>query len=1065
MRWFTLGLFSLALMCFSLTAQANTKAKAAAPAKRAAAPVKKAPAKKAAVPAKKAAVPVKKAAAPAKRAPAKVAPVKAVPARRKAPAPRRTSAVGLLKRLFGGKKKAATEVKSAPLPVAAKPAKPVPAKAKFPVLSVGTSLKGTIRSRRDKHNYFVSIVKSGMYLIGSSTKVKRVDPYCRLYTLGKRQVLARDDDSGPGRNCLLSVYLQAGQYQLLVSPRANYNGDYQLHIKKKEHYQLTIGKKSAKHFASSSGANYYVFKVSKNGIYSITSSTFNRRTYPDCTLYRFPGTRVANDRGSGTGRNCKIRRYLSVGTYFFGVQAYWSSSQGNYQLTLQQAPFQALAQNKAATAKVDMFYKVDIKKKGRYVFETRGRGFDPNCKLYDLKGKILASNNNYGIDRNCWMNRNLNKGTYWLELSAGYRYIANSKGLVAYRHQGTLFPSTSAKKAAPKTLSLGKAVLAELKGRYDLHPYTFTLAKPLKITVSTRHPFKPTDPKCFLFDAKYQVLGINEDGGPGTNCRITRLLPAGKYFVHVGTFYKHGIYQVAVRDASKPFPLIQSTDKTTQLTLGRPATAKLSKKAPVNLFSFTLKKAGRYAIQSNKAGGTDPKCYVYTSAGKRLDYNDDGAGNRNCYIERNFKAGTYRIKVVPTFKRYGTYQFAIFKAGHPMPGTYKSLTYKILPQGKVVTGNLSAKSQFHLYDLVIPQNGYYQIATKSPYQKTKLTLYVFDKQNKLLARVSSGYGNRKSISLVRQWRAGNYKLHVTLKGNYYKGAYILALNKYPGAFPKYTLPYPVIPADKALFDIIRSKATTHTYLFKIGKAGRYIISSRTPGDKADPKSRILDQSGKRIVYDDDSGPGRNFKITYSFKPGTYALVVASASSSRVGMYQVSVRPKGTPFPTQIIPAEPPVVKKPIARKTPPPAAPQLPAPSKNPVPPGTPQPPGTTLPSGSKAPTSRPVGQKPTPAAGFDLKPNQFVAVASVSDRQVDVFTLQVKTAGYYSLETTGQLDPKCYLENKSGQIIAVNDDSGWGANCNIRKRLFPGTYTFRVLVRTIGKTSPYAVHFIEENP
>ena len=90
--------------------------------------------------------------------------------------------------------------------------------------------------------------------------------------------------------------------------------------------------------------------------------------------------------------------------------------------------------------------------------------------------------------------------------------------------------------------------------------------------------------------------------------------------------------------------------------------------------------------------------------------------------------------------------------------------------------------------------------------------------------------------------------------------------------------------DPADTEFKQSKQKVHTVKFDAGKLVRIDVSS----DDFDTFLRLLDDDGKILAEDDDSGGGLNSRIVYKIsKAGTYKLVVTSFDR-KLGAYNLVV---------------------------------------------------------------------------------------------------------------------------------------------------------------------------------
>ena len=79
-----------------------------------------------------------------------------------------------------------------------------------------------------------------------------------------------------------------------------------------------------------------------------------------------------------------------------------------------------------------------------------------------------------------------------------------------------------------------------------------------------------------------------------------------------------------------------------------------------------------------------------------------------------------------------------------------------------------------------------------------------------------------------------------------------------------------------------------TYRFEIETAGRYVAETTGPTDLV-MALYGPDDDERRVAWDDDSGKGKNPRITARLKPGAYALKVHHFRSGATGPYSVALR--------------------------------------------------------------------------------------------------------------------------------------------------------------------------------
>jgi hypothetical protein len=87
----------------------------------------------------------------------------------------------------------------------------------------------------------------------------------------------------------------------------------------------------------------------------------------------------------------------------------------------------------------------------------------------------------------------------------------------------------------------------------------------------------------------------------------------------------------------------------------------------------------------------------------------------------------------------------------------------------------------------------------------------------------------------------------------------------------------------------------------------------------------------------------------------------------------------------------------------------------------------------------------------FEQLPTQTVSAGEVANVSLQhllgsVVQLDIGTAGFYRLGTTGMVDTQCWIHDSEGVELAYNDDFGNDQNCGMIERLNPGRH--HVLIR-----------------
>ena len=177
------------------------------------------------------------------------------------------------------------------------------------------------------------------------------------------------------------------------------------------------------------------------------------------------------------------------------------------------------------------------------------------------------------------------------------------------------------------------------------------------------HTTGRTDTYCDLYNSRGRRLARNDDGGAGTNCRITHRLGRGTHYLRVRHFSPRGTgpYQVRVELARNVEPRDDhgnSRRTATRLRLGRAQPGRIERRGDRDYFRFDL--SGRRRINLYTTGRTDTYCDLQDSRGRRITRNDNSGSGSNCRIRRRLNRGTYYVRVRhDSQRRTGSYSIRV----------------------------------------------------------------------------------------------------------------------------------------------------------------------------------------------------------------------------------------------------------------------------------------------------------------------------------------------------------------------------------------------------------------------
>ncbi len=261
------------------------------------------------------------------------------------------------------------------------------------------------------------------------------------------EVLTSDDDGGANQNFRIDRDISAGTYYVRVTGRDGDTGTYTLHVLLEESSPPDQGGTRATaetvSLPSDTAASlttgdrdYFRIEVRTAGRLTVYSSggtdTVGR-------LERSNGSRLATDNDGGEGRNFRVARDVSAGTYYLQVRGrlQWagnSNSTGAYTLRARfeasspppppgddQGSTRGTAETVSLPSETDAgltagdvdYFRINVRSSGRLTVHSSG-GVDTVGRLEDSGGSRLATDNDGGAGRNFRVVRDVEAGTYYI---------------------------------------------------------------------------------------------------------------------------------------------------------------------------------------------------------------------------------------------------------------------------------------------------------------------------------------------------------------------------------------------------------------------------------------------------------------------------------------------------------------------------------------------------------------------------------------------------------------------------------------------------------------------------
>ena len=200
-----------------------------------------------------------------------------------------------------------------------------------------------------------------------------------------------------------------------------------------------------------------------------------------------------------------------------------------------------------------------------------------------------------------------------------------------------------------------------------LQYFTFTLAAETVLEIEMTST--AVDAYLFVSDANFNTLVEDDDGGPvGTNSRVLRSFPAGKYYVAANAYDANsfGAYQLSVKLAPAACATGRATTLPTTLntTLAVSTACRLNDNSYVDRYDLTV--AARTTVRMDMISSViDSYLMLLDANGKLVAQDDDAGAGVNAHIEVRLEAGRYNLLANAAPGQTGAYRIEVAAAVDP----------------------------------------------------------------------------------------------------------------------------------------------------------------------------------------------------------------------------------------------------------------------------------------------------------------------------------------------------------------------------------------------------------------
>ena len=512
---------------------------------------------------------------------------------------------------------------------------------------------------------------SGTYVFESTNTSG--DPYGYLYD-SSWNVLASNDDGAGNSNFRISYVLTAGTtyYFGVRFWSSSATGDITVRLTGENPARTLTPPTSSnpvtedyEEITTLGERKYFKFIPQVTGRYIFEST--NTSNDPVGELYEADKTTqmASNDDGAGN-RNFRLvydRDLVAGTTYYYAVRFFGSSTLGriDVRLTLSNGDVVPNILNAAevtlkgyTTASVDPdntsnssvsdgrgYFSFTPPVSGTYLFESTNSSGDAYGYLYDRVGGTELSSNDDGGNAN----GNTHNFRVSYSLSAGTTYIyaarwysSSSSGTIEVRVRRALSELATTMQPGYN----GTATISAL-GQVVYFGFTPPATQDYSFESSNNVASDSSifDPYVTLYDADFNSLGSNDDGGEGRNFYITSNLTQG-------TTYYYGVSRL--NDFSTGSASVRLSGGIPDATIINAAaverdglwsgSANISTAGEYAYFLFTPQSSGAYIFEStNSTGDTHGHFYENGLGTTSTADNDDGGDGLNFRLAQNLEAG------------------------------------------------------------------------------------------------------------------------------------------------------------------------------------------------------------------------------------------------------------------------------------------------------------------------------------------------------------------------------------------------------------------------------------------
>ena len=448
---------------------------------------------------------------------------------------------------------------------------------------------------------------------------------------------------------------------------------------------ISYGQTKTGSLSSSDWYDRYEFRAQAGDLISISMNRTSGGLDPQLDLRSSSGVYlIGNNDRTSANNDALISNYLIADSGAYQIRARRRSGSGNYRLTLSKAeptatntprptntPLptstptpESLAFGQTASGNLSASDTADI-----YTFSAR-EGEVVTITLDRWSGDL---------DPELWLRRSgdsvwqidADSGSGSSALIQDFRIPASDNYEIAARRQsgsGTYRLQLSRAEPTPTPLpiesiqriSYGQTVTGSLDDAAPFQSYRFDAQAGDLITIDMRRVGGKLDPLVWLMDESGERIGLDDDGGEGSNALLSdfRIADAGAYIVQARRYSGEGSFSLSL---SARLPTPTPTPVPPPIAYGENVTGSLDDDTPFQQYRFDARAGDVITLDMrNTSGKLDPLLRLWDNEGALLAEDDDGGVGGNALIDslEIERAGAY-IAQAGRYGGDGSYSLAL----------------------------------------------------------------------------------------------------------------------------------------------------------------------------------------------------------------------------------------------------------------------------------------------------------------------------------------------------------------------------------------------------------------------